>query len=513
MFRRSLITVASLVAALAAAQPASAVVKFWTGAGGNNLWSNANNWSPAGAPTGADDAVCTLSYTGVAINITGLAACRTMQSTWPVVMLSTAQLTCNLGGILYNGMWMVANGGQTPFFTNGGQLDIYGPVNWYGGFIRQNSGGQINLKSTAVTTITGPNLIFEGGGVSNEGVMTVNGPGFTLGNYYSTDPLTVLYNASIGVIEMAGGSIYDRSFSGPGGTHQGGPSVLLNDGTFRNSAGAANVAHDVQFSNHLNGLVEAGNATISIVTTVNLDAFGTLTGSYWWAHNAGTITFGRPVNAIAANTAVVVTNSGSAIDQMYGLNTVNGALYVQDGAVVYAGVGGSLSNHGFIQVSGASTLNVSGTYLQGADGSLQREIYDAAGAAAPAVFASGSAILNGNLGVDIVNDSLLTPGARFPIVSSACCAAGQFASVSINTSGSAPTLMQYGFASADVRVPPLCTGDLNNDGQVNTADLTILLVNFGLPVTANFNGDLTGDGFVNTQDLAIFLSRFGTVCP
>src|SRR5262245_52246493 len=29
--------------------------RSWTGAGGNNLWSNPNNWSPAGAPQDGDD--------------------------------------------------------------------------------------------------------------------------------------------------------------------------------------------------------------------------------------------------------------------------------------------------------------------------------------------------------------------------------------------------------------------------------------------------------------------------
>src|SRR5436190_7409426 len=32
-----------------------AAERTWTGSGGNNLWSNPNNWSPAGVPRNGDD--------------------------------------------------------------------------------------------------------------------------------------------------------------------------------------------------------------------------------------------------------------------------------------------------------------------------------------------------------------------------------------------------------------------------------------------------------------------------
>ena len=60
--------------------------------------------------------------------------------------------------------------------------------------------------------------------------------------------------------------------------------------------------------------------------------------------------------------------------------------------------------------------------------------------------------------------------------------------------------------------PPVCVGDINNDGTVNTADLTALLARFGQSVTPGTNGDLNNDGTVNTTDLTLLLSRFGTVC-
>lgn len=52
--------------------------------------------------------------------------------------------------------------------------------------------------------------------------------------------------------------------------------------------------------------------------------------------------------------------------------------------------------------------------------------------------------------------------------------------------------------------------DLNADGVVNVADLTVFLGAFGTAVPANTGGDLNGDGLVNVADLTIFLGAFGS---
>lgn len=60
-------------------------------------------------------------------------------------------------------------------------------------------------------------------------------------------------------------------------------------------------------------------------------------------------------------------------------------------------------------------------------------------------------------------------------------------------------------------VPP-CVGDLNADGQRNTADLVIFLGDFGT-TGPGIVSDLNHDNVVNTLDLTQFLGVFGIPCP
>lgn len=63
-----------------------------------------------------------------------------------------------------------------------------------------------------------------------------------------------------------------------------------------------------------------------------------------------------------------------------------------------------------------------------------------------------------------------------------------------------------------VAISPPCYGDLNADGVVNTADLTLLLVQFGNSVAPGTPADINADGVVNTQDLTLLLVNFGRSC-
>jgi endonuclease/exonuclease/phosphatase family metal-dependent hydrolase len=57
--------------------------------------------------------------------------------------------------------------------------------------------------------------------------------------------------------------------------------------------------------------------------------------------------------------------------------------------------------------------------------------------------------------------------------------------------------------------PPACPADLNGDMVIDTADLGILIGQFGGMGSA----DINGDGTVDTADLGILIGVFGTPCP
>ncbi|MCA9294386.1 MAG: PQQ-dependent sugar dehydrogenase [Phycisphaerales bacterium] len=64
------------------------------------------------------------------------------------------------------------------------------------------------------------------------------------------------------------------------------------------------------------------------------------------------------------------------------------------------------------------------------------------------------------------------------------------------------------------RYPPCpCEGDVDCDGDVDLADLNVLLFNFGAGVPANTAGDLDGNGVVELADLQGLLFAYGQPCP
>lgn len=75
------------------------------------------------------------------------------------------------------------------------------------------------------------------------------------------------------------------------------------------------------------------------------------------------------------------------------------------------------------------------------------------------------------------------------------------------------TIVGFATGSADLPRPPTpCEGDIDGDDDADSADLNILLGNFGMSVTPDTNGDLDGDGLVNSADLNILLAVFGSAC-
>lgn len=82
----------------------------------------------------------------------------------------------------------------------------------------------------------------------------------------------------------------------------------------------------------------------------------------------------------------------------------------------------------------------------------------------------------------------------------------QIASI-INDGGYVTDEIRFGktWASVLPALVPACPADLNHDGVVNGADLSLLLGDWGGP-----GGDLDGDGTTNGSDLAVLLGGWGS---
>lgn len=64
-----------------------------------------------------------------------------------------------------------------------------------------------------------------------------------------------------------------------------------------------------------------------------------------------------------------------------------------------------------------------------------------------------------------------------------------------------------------VPAPPTpCAGDTNADRRINSADLSVLLSQFGGSVTPGTGADVNADGIVNGADLSVLLGMFGQSC-
>ena len=90
-----------------------------------------------------------------------------------------------------------------------------------------------------------------------------------------------------------------------------------------------------------------------------------------------------------------------------------------------------------------------------------------------------------------------------------CLGVGTANNPPIITEGTEPFVPAYS-TEYTFRIDTGCDADLNNDGVINTADLSLLLAAFGN--TGCLPSDLNGDGSVDSADLGILISQFGTTC-
>ncbi|MBL9120043.1 MAG: hypothetical protein JNL80_09030, partial [Phycisphaerae bacterium] len=280
--------------------------------------------------------------------------------------------------------------------------------------------------------------------------------------------------------------------------------------------GQIGVNSNLNLTNH-GTLLADGNLTIDITNTFLNDGTFRVTG----AGNA-TIGDGAFINEgdFIVDATRAATRTGS-MNQQDGQTRVDGTLTMSPGASVLCSgglVSGDGTINGKVEISGGSaspshasggaigSLQVNGPYVQSNDGGF---VVDLGLSGNDLLSVNGTVNLGGALQVRLDGGFVPMPGQEFTILTATNingffgCVEFPNAPVGYFTVVYSPTTVKL-----LVDVAPVQESDLNFDGVVGAADLSVLLGAWGDDPCNNAiccPADLNGDGKVNAMDLAILL--------
>lgn len=192
-------------------------------------------------------------------------------------------------------------------------------------------------------------------------------------------------------------------------------------------------------------------------------------------------------------------------------NTGGGTVDVQGGTVSGGGtIGGDLNNAAGSIAPGISSgiLTVGGDFSQQPNGTLEIEIGGLAqGDDYDTLAVTGTANVDGNLMVSLIDDFIPPAGQQFTVLTSA----GLNAS-SLTLTGSASDSFSLVVDGSDVVLQSLGTlvaGDYNRNGVVDAADYTLWRDTFGQSVTKGTGADGVPNGHIDENDYLFWVGRFG----
>ena len=168
-------------------------------------------------------------------------------------------------------------------------------------------------------------------------------------------------------------------------------------------AGSSTVTSQVTLQNQ-GGTLEALSGTLSI---------GALTGTGGTFHALNGATLDLPANSVYIGTSLsgasaVISGTSSAIPRLSTLGDLKGRLSVLGGAVF--NTAGNLANDGSLHIGAGSVVSIPGTFANHTGASLTLDIGGiSAGNQYGHLNATGSATLNGSLGISLTNG--FAPGA------------------------------------------------------------------------------------------------------
>ncbi len=293
----------------------------WTDGGGDNVYSNANNWSPAGVPTGKDFTFVNITNEMV---INGDFSADTLRSGGGSTISHTNGTLTIVNGLWFdNGLYVGDNGdngGTATYNLNGGKIVIQDPDGLHIGSALPSI-ATFNFLSGAVTNTAGDTHVgLDGIGIWNQSGGVFKGSGVQIGRFASSN----------GVVNLSGTAKWDSTL------------VLLADG------------HGADFT----AIYGAGNrnpnpASLNIIgPTVTYDSVGLV------MMQEGNLTFdgtGGGISTMNLGGGIYLINGG----ELYVTNAPAPTSLGQQ-IVLMSNIGNHLANDHFSNVPEGTTYSTAG---------------------------------------------------------------------------------------------------------------------------------------------------------
>jgi fibronectin-binding autotransporter adhesin len=381
--------------------------------------------------------------------------------------------------------------------TNSGTINVTG-----GNWTLSQTGTSPSFTNTGVIAIAAGRAMNATGGTFNQNAGTLGGTGSTI----SFTSATVNFGADF--------------TNGPGSlattnSTLNGPGSITNTGTFAPNTSTVNAA----VANQVGGLLRStGTNTFGGALSNQLGAEIELQGNSPGGNSIMTVASGFTNNGLLELVSADSTWNESLIVTSGTLtNALDGEIRITAGTGGSRTLQGAIANAGQINVDAGRLLTVTGSLTQLDTGELNFFIAGLPTAQFSRVAVSGTASLDGTLGVTLINGYIPNLGDLFQIMTfgSLLDQIGCFdvAGLFFGTGLRYNLIRNPTNLTLEVVNTPVQDGDLRCDCVVDLVDLSILLSHFGSSSADQSDGDLNGDQLVDISDLAILLSLFGSTCP
>lgn len=313
----------------------------WNVTSGN--WSVAGNWTPASVPNSSTTNVCLTNGTSGTAATTVLDISATVADlqlgSFNSLSILTGQTLVVAGASISNAGAITLNGGA----GNNGFLNI-------GNNVTLTGGGTLTLSTTA---LNGGNAVIQ---QSVSGLTLTNANNTIQGNGIIGNNGLALVNQSSGVIDAttASGLVSTLTLNGGG--------AITNQGLMEATTGTLVIQNAVT---NTGGNITAKGGTVDVNSTITGGTLNTVSGGTMQTFNGS-----ATLDGVTISSGSTYTASDGATTHLQGTITNKGTILLNGGA----GNNGFLNIDNNVTLTGAGTLTLSTTALNGGNAIIQQNV-------------------------------------------------------------------------------------------------------------------------------------------